>query len=95
MSPNSDPTPISPPQTTTTPPTTAETAPRMPPTIHPQGPPKSARHVTVFIIMDAGRSDYVRPETMPFVHGLAASHLRGSFESPPGFAQRTVLFSGR
>jgi predicted AlkP superfamily pyrophosphatase or phosphodiesterase len=56
---------------------------------------KSARHVTVFIIMDAGRADYVRPETMPFVHGLASGSLQGSFESPPGFAQRTVLFSGR
>ncbi|MEK6976215.1 MAG: alkaline phosphatase family protein [Candidatus Thermoplasmatota archaeon] len=54
-----------------------------------------ARHVTVFIIMDAGRADYVRPETMPFVHGLSAGSVQGSFESPPGFAQRTVLFSGR
>lgn len=50
---------------------------------------------TVFIIMDAGRSDYVRPETMPFVHGLSQQGLRSQFESPPGFAQRTVLFSGR
>lgn len=49
----------------------------------------------MFVIMDAGRSDYVRPETMPFTHGLARTGLRGSFESPPGFAQRTVLFSGR
>jgi predicted AlkP superfamily pyrophosphatase or phosphodiesterase len=53
------------------------------------------RHVTVFIIMDAGRSDYVRPETMPFIHGLSEASIQGSFESPPGFAQRTVLFSGR
>jgi predicted AlkP superfamily pyrophosphatase or phosphodiesterase len=52
-------------------------------------------HATVFIIMDAGRSDYVRPETMPFLHGLAQRSVTGSFESPPGFAQRTVLFSGR
>ncbi|MFA5945265.1 MAG: hypothetical protein WC876_12480, partial [Candidatus Thermoplasmatota archaeon] len=56
---------------------------------------KSARHVTVFIIMDAGRSDYVRKETMPFAHGLAEASVHGQFESPPGFAQRTVLFSGR
>jgi len=63
----------------------------------PSGQPaaKNPRHVTVFIIMDAGRSDYVRPETMPFAHGLATASLQGSFESPPGFAQRTVLFSGR
>jgi predicted AlkP superfamily pyrophosphatase or phosphodiesterase len=53
-------------------------------------------HATVFIIMDAGRADYVRPETMPFLHGLAqGGAMTGSFESPPGFAQRTVLFSGR
>jgi predicted AlkP superfamily pyrophosphatase or phosphodiesterase len=52
-------------------------------------------HATVFIIMDAGRSDYVRPETMPFLHGLSQGATTGSFESPPGFAQRTVLFSGR
>jgi predicted AlkP superfamily pyrophosphatase or phosphodiesterase len=52
-------------------------------------------HATVFIIMDAGRQDYVRPETMPFLAGLAKESLSGSFESPPGFAQRTVLFSGR
>lgn len=52
-------------------------------------------HATVFIIMDAGRADYVRPETMPFVHGLGERNLRARFLSPPGFAQRTVLFSGR
>lgn len=53
------------------------------------------RHTTVFIIMDAARSDYVSEESMPFVHSLSKASLRGSFESPPGFAQRTVLFSGR
>lgn len=52
-------------------------------------------HATVFVLMDAGRASYVRPDTMPFVHGLAQRGLRGSLESPPGFAQRTVLFSGR
>lgn len=52
-------------------------------------------HATVFIIMDAGRSDYVRPDTMPFLDGLAKQALTGSFESPAGFAQRTVLFTGR
>lgn len=50
---------------------------------------------TVFIIMDAARADYVRPDTMPFTYGLANQGTTGSFESPPGFAQRTVLFSGR
>ncbi|MFO1535547.1 MAG: alkaline phosphatase family protein [Thermoplasmatota archaeon] len=57
--------------------------------------PTKRKHATVFVIMDAGREDYVRPDSMPFVHGLAEQSLRGSFESPPGFAQRTVLFSGR
>jgi hypothetical protein len=53
------------------------------------------RHATVFIILDAARSDYLDAGRMPFLAGLAATGLRGSFESPPGFAQRTVLFSGR
>lgn len=52
-------------------------------------------HATVLVIADAGRSDYVRPETMPFLHGLAQEGLRARFDSPPGFAQRTVLFTGR
>jgi len=52
-------------------------------------------HTTLLIILDAARADYVRPDTMPFLHGLSRSALAGSLESPPGFAQRTVLFSGR
>lgn len=52
-------------------------------------------HATVFVIMDAGRADYVSAESMPFLHGLREQATTGSFESPPGFAQRTVLFSGR
>lgn len=53
------------------------------------------KKTTVFIIMDAARSDYVSTESMPFIHGLSRQGITGSFESPPGFAQRTVLFSGR
>lgn len=52
-------------------------------------------HTTLFIILDAGRADYVRPDTMPFLHGLSTRGLRGAVEAPPGFAQNTVLFSGR
>ncbi len=52
-------------------------------------------HATVFLILDAARSDYVDATSMPFLHGLAQESVTGSFESPPGFAQRTVLFSGR
>lgn len=60
-----------------------------------RGHEPNARHVTVFILMPAGRSDYVRPETMPFIHGLSAASMQGSFESPAGPARRNVLFSGR
>lgn len=52
-------------------------------------------HATLFIILDGARSDYVRPQTMPFLHGLSQTSLSGSFESTAGFAQRSVLFSGR
>ena len=52
-------------------------------------------HTTVLIIMDAGRSDYVRPDSMPFLNGLASGATRGALEAPAGFAQRTVLFTGR
>lgn len=52
-------------------------------------------HATLFLILDGCRADYVRADTMPFLHGLATGSLSGSFESPPGFAQRSVLFSGR
>jgi predicted AlkP superfamily pyrophosphatase or phosphodiesterase len=51
-------------------------------------------HATLFIILDAARADYVRPDTMPFLHGLSRGGLAGSFESPPGFAQHSVVFSG-
>ena len=50
---------------------------------------------TLFVIIDAGRADYIRPDSMPFLHGLAKQGLKGSFISPPGFAQRTAFFTGR
>ncbi|HEV8361525.1 MAG TPA: alkaline phosphatase family protein [Candidatus Thermoplasmatota archaeon] len=50
---------------------------------------------TLFLIIDAGRADYVRAETMPFLHGLASQGMAGGFWSPPGFAQRTCFFTGR
>lgn len=53
------------------------------------------RHTTVFLILDAARADYVQRDAMPFLDGLGRSGITGSFESPPGFAQRTVLFTGR
>ena len=53
------------------------------------------KKTTVFMVIDAGRADYIRPETMPFLHELATRSQRGSFVSPPGFAQRTAFFTGR
>jgi predicted AlkP superfamily pyrophosphatase or phosphodiesterase len=50
---------------------------------------------TLFLIIDAGRADYIRPDSMPFLHGLAQQGLKGQFISPPGFAQRTAFFTGR
>lgn len=52
-------------------------------------------HTTVLVIIDGGRHDYVRPDTMPFLDGLADTGARAALESPPGFAQNTVLFTGR
>ncbi|MBW3583269.1 MAG: alkaline phosphatase family protein [Euryarchaeota archaeon] len=53
------------------------------------------KHTTVFLILDAGRSDYVDPAMMPFLHSVAQDGLSGSFESPPGYAPKRILFSGR
>jgi predicted AlkP superfamily pyrophosphatase or phosphodiesterase len=52
-------------------------------------------HATVLVILDAVRADQVRPETMPFLHGLGRQGITGQLEAPPGFAQHTVLFTGR
>lgn len=52
-------------------------------------------NATVFIIMDGGRADYVTPKTMPFLYGLGQRSIHGEFETSPGYAQRTVLFTGQ
>lgn len=52
-------------------------------------------NATVFIIMDGGRADYVTPKTMPFLYGLSQGSIHGEFETTPGYAQRTALFTGR
>lgn len=49
---------------------------------------------TVLVILDAARRDYVNPVSMPFLHGLSRAGVQGAMESPPGFAQRTVMFCG-
>lgn len=53
------------------------------------------KKTTVFLVIDAGRTDYVRPDSMPFLHGLASKGQSGEMISPPGFAQRTGFYSGR
>lgn len=50
---------------------------------------------TVLLVLNAGRADYVDRKTMPFLSELEETALTGRFESPPGFAERTVLFTGR
>lgn len=52
-------------------------------------------HATVLLVLDACRGDYVRPDTMPVLHGLLRDGLAGEVESTAGFAQRTALFTGR
>lgn len=53
------------------------------------------KHTTVILLLDAGRSDHVRADTMPFLHGLAQQGASGSLMPPPGFAERAALFTGR
>ncbi|HVM45776.1 MAG TPA: alkaline phosphatase family protein [Candidatus Thermoplasmatota archaeon] len=52
------------------------------------------RETTFLLILDACRRDYVTPENAPFLHGLMQRSLTASIESPPGFTQRTTMFTG-
>ncbi len=52
------------------------------------------RETTFLLILDACRRDYVTPENAPFLHGLMQKGLTASIESPPGFTQRTTMFTG-
>lgn len=49
---------------------------------------------TLLLILDAGRSDYARANVAPFLSSLASRARVGETESPPGFAQRTCMFTG-
>ncbi len=49
---------------------------------------------TFMLILDAGRADYITPERTPFLAKLKEEGVSGQFESPPGFAQRTTMFTG-
>lgn len=52
------------------------------------------KETTFLLILDACRRDYVTPENAPFLHGLMQKGLTASIESPPGFTQRTTMFTG-
>lgn len=49
---------------------------------------------TLLLILDACRADYIAPDTMPYLASLQANAMTGGFVSPPGFAQRTSMFTG-
>lgn len=49
---------------------------------------------TFLLILDACRRDYITPENAPFLHSLMQKGLTASIESPPGFTQRTTMFTG-
>lgn len=52
------------------------------------------RETTFLLILDACRRDYITPENAPFLHALMQKGLTASIESPPGFTQRTTMFTG-
>lgn len=52
------------------------------------------RETTFLLILDACRRDYITPENAPFLHSLMTRSLTASIESPPGFTQRTTMFTG-
>lgn len=52
------------------------------------------RETTFLLILDACRRDYITAENAPFLHGLMQKGLTASIESPPGFTQRTTMFTG-
>ncbi|MFA5861101.1 MAG: alkaline phosphatase family protein [Candidatus Thermoplasmatota archaeon] len=49
---------------------------------------------TFLLILDACRRDYITPENAPFLHSLMKEGRTASIESPPGFTQRTTMFTG-
>src|ERR1051326_5031507 len=49
---------------------------------------------TIFLILDACRADYLEPDKMPYLASLRDTSVHGGFVSPPGFAQRTTMFTG-
>lgn len=56
--------------------------------------PEKPKETTFLLILDACRRDYITPQNAPFLHGLMTGGLTASIESPPGFTQRTTMFTG-
>ncbi len=52
------------------------------------------KETTFLLILDACRRDYITPENAPFLHELMGESVTASIESPPGFTQRTTMFTG-
>ncbi|HEX2022809.1 MAG TPA: alkaline phosphatase family protein, partial [Candidatus Thermoplasmatota archaeon] len=52
------------------------------------------KETTLLLILDACRRDYLTEENAPFLHGLMKKGVTASVESPPGFTQRTTMFTG-
>ncbi|MBW3582187.1 MAG: alkaline phosphatase family protein [Euryarchaeota archaeon] len=52
------------------------------------------KQTTLMLILDACRSDYFTSGEMPYIEKLQKESLHGEGESPPGFAQRTTMFTG-
>ena len=50
--------------------------------------------ITFLLILDACRRDYLTHENAPFLRGLMETGVTASIESPPGFTQRTTMFTG-
>jgi hypothetical protein len=55
---------------------------------------KKPERTTFLLILDAFRADYITPNNTPYLAGLKKESTHGGFLSPPGFAQRTTMFTG-
>lgn len=52
------------------------------------------KQTTLMLILDACRTDYFTSGEMPYIQRLREESLSGAGVSPPGFAQRTTMFTG-
>lgn len=51
--------------------------------------------LTCHLVLDACRRDYITPERTPFLSALMRKSVTASVHSPPGFTQRTAMFTGQ